>query len=143
MKQIRAETERPAVAYAIRCNKTGRVYIGVTSDFHSRVNTHFRELKARQKRGVVKDSNGRQLGVWPEGSNWQMDYDNHGRESFDVYILEENIPKAKREEREDYWIDKYKAADPKYGYNHRRERAYKVQVTEGLPPFPDDMVVVD
>lgn len=101
-------------------------------------------MKARGKRGVVKDKNGRQIGVWPEGSNWQMDYDKYGRESFEVYILEENIPKEKREEREDFWIDKYRAADPKYGYNHRRERVFKVQVTEGLPPMPeDDRVVVD
>lgn len=127
-----------SVIYAIRCKDNGRMYIGATANLTSRINTHFRELMNREKRAVERDSNGRRIGgSTPEGSLWQRDFDKYGKESFEVYILEENVSKDVREEREDYWIRKYKSYEPEYGYNKRTERLAKVEIIKGLPPLPE------
>lgn len=131
--------DKPAVIYAIRCSKTGRVYIGSTISLENRLNTHFRELKKREKRAILYGENGRAEGVTPEGSIWQMDYDKYGRDAFDVYVLEENVPKDKREERENYWMVQYKALYPEYGYNLVPEKKPpKYKITPGLPPLPEE-----
>ncbi len=118
------------------------MYIGATANLNSRINTHFRELKLRQKRALIRDENGKHLGVRADGSNWQADYDKFGVGAFEVYVLEENVKKEDREDREDFWIAKYKSADPKYGYNLRKERIPKVKAVNGLPPLPKDYGVL-
>jgi len=72
-------------------------------------------------------------------SNWQQDYDKYGRDAFKIYVIEENVQPSDRKEREDYWIRKYKARDPEYGYNLRYEKYYppKFAIEPGAPPLPD------
>ena len=130
--------DKPAVVYAIRCSKTGRVYIGSTTNLQYRIDTHFRELKKRDKRAILYGEDGRGIGVTPNGSIWQKDYDDYGRDAFDVYILEENVQKKDRPDRENFWMEKYKALDPRYGYNLHWEKPPKHKVTPGLPPLPPD-----
>lgn len=130
--------DKPAVVYAIRCSQTGRVYIGSTTNLEARIKTHFRELKKHEKRAVLFGEDGKSLGPRPSGSVWQMDYENHGREAFDVYILEENVSKEDRRERESFWMMKYKSLDPRYGYNLVIEKKQKLKTMPGLPPLPPD-----
>ena len=133
----RHQQDKPAVIYAIRCSKTGRVYIGSTANLPQRAKAHFRELKYHNKRASALDVNGHVIGVTNDASIWQHDYDAYGEESFEVYILESDVAKENRKGRESYWIDLYKATDPKHGYNLKRERNDDVpNFVPGLPPCP-------
>ena len=131
--------DKPAVVYAIRCSKTGRIYIGCTSALEQRIKTHFRELKNRDKRAYGDSHNKGYKGCYADNSLWQKDYDKYGRDAFDVFVLEENVPKEDRARRENYWIDKYKAIDPKYGYNlHVALKESPIRIMPGLPPLPEE-----
>lgn len=44
----------------------------------------------------------------------------YGWENFSSEILEEGLSKEKAEEREIYWIEKYQATDPEFGFNIAR-----------------------
>ena len=118
--------------YAVRCSKTGRIYVGCTFDIDARIKAHFRELARGLKVQRTNGTNER------ERSQWQIDYDLYGAESFEYYILETDIPHERRIERESYWISAYKATDPARGYNRYSQAmasnviAYK----DGTPPIP-------
>lgn len=133
-KRVYSRPNVPAVIYAIRCTENGRIYIGSSTNLDNRLKTHFRDLKAREKRGAVRDENGKSKGIFPEGSLWQEDFNKYGEKAFEIYVLEEDVPKRSRQEREDYWIEEYKACDPEHGYNQRRERLPKFKIQKGLPP---------
>lgn len=72
-------------------------------------------------------------------SSWQVDYNKYGRDAFKVYVIEENVQPSDRKKREDFWIRKYKARDPDYGYNLRYEKRKPpaFEIEPGAPPLPD------
>lgn len=96
-----------------------------------RLGNHFSELRNHKK---PKQS---QVNKKPSGVEWQEDYDKYGEESFEFYILEENVDKNERFNREFYWIKKYDTTNPDKGYNTdcKRNRPY-FKITAGLPPKP-------
>lgn len=88
------KSNRPASVYAIRNKVTGRIYIGSAVDARTRVQTHFIELRRGHKRITDKFGNDAS-----KPSQWQIDFNAYGFDSFEWYILEENIPPDKRAER--------------------------------------------
>jgi len=115
--------------YGIRCTETGRIYIGSTCNLDTRLKNHFRRLK----NGCMKDV-------------FQSDFDLFGMKSFEVFVLEQDIPKHERDKREEYWISLYHAYNPNYGYNIykrcvngcvHRDTKLPVPVYIGLPPVPE------
>lgn len=126
--------------YGIRCKETGRIYIGSTCDLDTRVKNHFRNLKGGHKNIT---SNKRES---KRQHPFQTDFNAFGIESFEVFILEQDVPKYMRDEREEYWIGKYHSTNPKYGYNLYkrcingriyRETDLPVPVYISLPPIPN------
>lgn len=116
--------------YAIRCKENGRIYIGSTVDLEKRIYVHFLELKNRKK---SKESNVNQI---KSGDTWQDDYDKFGKDAFEVYCIESDIPTNQLREREAYWMDEYKARDPKYGYNAAGIVRYDHPIKYGIPQKP-------
>ena len=119
------DKEKNSVIYAIRCKENGRVYIGCTANFEARAKSHLSQLRNGEKR--------REQGT----SRFQDDYDQFGEDSFEFYILEENIPWAQRKAREVYWIEVYDAMNEEFGYNARHnsnKRAKGPNVVAGMPP---------
>lgn len=66
-------------------------------------------------------------------TNWQKDYNDYGEDAFKIYVLEKNIPPEIAYDRECYWIDYYKAANPDYGYNQRGGKKTSLKIQPGLP----------
>ena len=112
----------PVSIYAVRCVKNGKMYIGRTRDVTTRIRTHFAELKSGKKRGC-----------------FQSDYDAYGKEAFEFYVLEKNVPFEAAGDRELFWIDEYKADDERFGYNRslRTGTPIDVEFQKGLPPKPE------
>ena len=114
--------------YAIRCTKNGKIYIGSTVQLKERIYQHFQELKAGKK---TKISNVNKIKSY---DSWQSDYDKYGKDAFEVYCIEEKIPKNKLHERESHWITVYQARDPEFGYNARGLIREIPTIIVGLPP---------
>lgn len=130
--------KRPSLVYAIQCSENGKVYVGCTEDFQTRIAAHFAELRGGKKVRLVAPGK-------REGTQWQKDFDSYGRDAFKVYILEDNIPPADAYNREDYWIEYYDATNPKYGYNFIKGGVrYPVAVEPGIPErnFPADETII-
>lgn len=106
--------------YALRCKDNGRLYIGRTSNLNNRVVVHFQELKSGRHTNKLM----------------LEDFRKYGRDNFEVYVLEENIPYSERRKEYEY-MRKYNSFDEKYGYN-RGDRKKKVVKTinyiHELPP---------
>lgn len=118
----------PSVIYAIRCRRTGRVYIGRTYRLDQRIKEHFSELRRGLK--SICTYPGRTV------SQFQSDYNKYGEESFDVWVIERDVPPERCKEREAYWISEYNSADPRFGYN-RLDEKLKPRIPpyiEGTPP---------
>lgn len=108
--------------YAIRCEKNGKVYIGISKDPETRLQFHLIELKGGRKR--LKN---------PE---WQKDFDEFGMDSFKAYILETDVAWDDRRDREHHWIKAYRAADPRFGYNKdKMEQSERFSMASGRPPM--------
>lgn len=127
---------RLVCVYGIRCKVTKRIYIGSSVDLKLRLKRHFKELTS---------SSGKHSTTGKE-CYFQSDFNEFGIDSFDVFVIEQNIPECMRNEREEYWIDKYQSTNPRYGYNLLK----KCSVTKKLcgddigvsiyyecPPFPE------
>ena len=105
--------------YAIRCIKNGKLYIGRTTNLIRRIEVHFQELKSGRH------------------TNKEMleDYKKYGREEFEIYLLEENIPFDER--RKEYkYMEQFNTYDKKYGYNHKDKSKVKnneIKIIKGLP----------
>lgn len=127
------KSDRPASVYAIRNKITGRIYIGSAVDARMRVQTHFSELRRGNKLISIRHGSLRTT-----LSQWQIDFNAYGFDSFEWYILEENIPPDKRAEREEYYIKLYRATEKEYGYNYRElvGAAYDKHFKTGMPPLP-------
>lgn len=124
--------EKFGCVYAIRCKENGKIYIGSTIRLEERIYQHFRELKSHRKTRI---SNVNRLKSYV---NWQDDYDKYGADAFEIYCLEVNIPQNKLREREFYWVEEYKAKDPKYGYNSMGFSKNSYEIINGLPPKKED-----
>ena len=84
--------------YAIRCKGNGKLYIGRTCNLDSRIQTHFCELKSGRH----------------NSKTMVEDFKKYGREHFEVYILEENIPYKERFKEYEY-MRTYNSFDENYG----------------------------
>ena len=114
--------------YAIRCKATGRVYIGRTYRLEFRINEHFKELRSGAKGYYAKHSYQPKL-------NFQKDYDTYGESSFEVYILQENVPPELCRQAEKAWIREYDATNPLHGYNVKNEER-KTDFFSRMPGLP-------
>lgn len=124
--------EKTYTVFAIRCSKTGRMYIGITGNHvNVAVAPYFSVLK--NGRMKVSEQRGKPLVT----SIWQSDYDRYGRSAFDVYVLEKDISKDERAERKDFWIDRYRTIDERFGYNRRTASHDDFMLADGLPPLLD------
>lgn len=106
--------------YAIRCKSTGRLYIGRTYRLDERIQTHFQTLKSKKHSSKLMIA----------------DYEKYGREDFEVYILEENVPYKDRYKEYEY-MKKYNSFDEKYGYNRgdrNKQSKKKIEYIYELPP---------
>lgn len=115
--------------YAIQNRITKRLYIGCSCDVGNRIRQHFSQLEGKQKTAYYPRLKGR------DRSQWQIDYDEHGIDSFVYYILEDNIDEANKAAREQYWVQHYNATDPDYGYNSRlgKKAQAPIQFLSGVP----------
>lgn len=105
--------------YAIRCIENGKLYIGRTTNLKSRIEVHFQELKSGRH------------------TNKEMleDYKKYGRDKFEIYLLEENIPFTERR-KEFKYMENFNTYDKKYGYNTKdksRRRTKEIEIIKGLP----------
>lgn len=124
------KTDKPKTIYAIFCRATKRTYIGCCTNFKDRMWQHFNELANDQKRvRVSRYERGK--------SQWQKDYDQYGREGFDVYVLEENVPAEWADKKELEYILKYRANELEYGYNLRPTKRPELVISCGAPPLPE------
>jgi group I intron endonuclease len=87
--------------YKIKCIPNNKVYIGSTICLKRRWETHRDTLK----RGVH------------HSKILQNSWNKYGKESFSFEIIEK-VNKQNMLEREQFWIEFYKATDRKYGFNH-------------------------
>lgn len=86
--------------YAIRCRENNRLYIGRTSNLDNRIQAHFSELKRKKHSSKLMIE----------------DFEKYGKDNFEIYILEENVPYTERKKEFEY-MRKYNTFDEKYGYN--------------------------
>lgn len=110
--------------YAIRCTKTGKMYIGRSSDVRTRIKTHFNELKRGKKTGL-----------------FQSEYDEFGRDAFEFFVLEKDIPYETAGDRELFWIEEYRATDDRFGYNRsvKTGTPMVVPIEKTAPPKPEEL----
>lgn len=87
--------------YKIFCTESGKSYIGSAVCFKSRWATH-RHLLRSNKHG---------------NRHLQNSWVKYGENSF-VFSVIENCPSQELIDREQYWIDMYKAYDPMFGMNN-------------------------
>ena len=122
------------VIYAIQCTENGKVYIGCTAKHIAelRINEHMNALKRGDKR------------VYRDGSvktDWQKDYDKYGPDAFVAYMMEEVDEADDPHDVEAFYIRKYRANEPEYGYNYvmKRDRGgnIKIPVRYGFPEIKD------
>ena len=95
----------PAGVYKITNTINGKIYVGESTGYPSRINKH----KFTLKRGIHKNP------------KLQNDYDQHSLDIFDFQVIEEHPPDADKNlllEREAYFINKYKE-EGKELYNDR------------------------
>lgn len=126
------DKEKSSVIYAIRCKENGRMYIGCTTNLKKRISKHYSQLKSKSKT-KVSDGN---VGL----SEFQLDFEKYGEDAFEVYLIKDGVSDDCKRVEEGRYIDKYKTTDPRYGYNKKRENAYKFcdQVIKGEPPLIDE-----
>ena len=76
-----------------------------------------------------------EMGRYTELGPFDLDFDRYGRDRFEVYIIEENVPPEICQEREAFWISEYDATNPDFGYNKRPETVPGVDdFIRGVPP---------
>jgi group I intron endonuclease len=88
------------VIYKISCSSNNKVYIGSTINVKRRWEGH----RGTLKRGINKST------------LLQNSWNKYGKDSFSFEIIE-NVDISKMFEREQFWIDYYKSANPQYGLN--------------------------
>lgn len=92
--------------YCIENNINRKKYIGQSINIYKRWTSHKNNLNGHYiDRGHIK-----------ENPHFQNAWDKYGEENFSFYILE-LCSKELLDDREKYWIKRYKTLDRKYGYN--------------------------
>jgi group I intron endonuclease len=86
--------------YVITCSVTGRVYVGSAKVSRVRLKAHWREL-------------GKGIHI---NSYLQKAWNKYGSETFSGKVVEV-CAVSDRRHREQWWIDFYKAGEPKFGFN--------------------------
>lgn len=112
--------EKKFTIYAIRCKQNGKLYIGRTTRLDNRIKSHFCELKTERHNNKLLVE----------------DYKKFGRENFEVYVLEENVPYSKRGKEYEY-MRKYNSFDKEFGYNKgdiKKKEVSKIEYIYELPP---------
>lgn len=106
--------------YALRCKTNGKLYIGRTTRLDERIKIHFQELKSgRHTNKLLLE-----------------DYKKYGRDNFEVYVLEKDIPYSERYKEYEY-MRTYNSFDKEYGYNNgdrRKKKVNKIDYIFSLPP---------
>lgn len=113
--------------YALRCKTNGKLYIGRTTRLDDRIKIHFQELKSERHTNKLL----------------LEDYKKYGRENFEVYVLEKDIPYSERKKEYDY-MKIYNTFDPRYGYNKgdkKKKNTNEINYIFELPPnkFNDEL----
>lgn len=107
----------PRIVYAIRHNKTGRIYVGSTANPKNRIMDHIKAVK----------------GGYHYNELMNEDYVNHG-DDYSVFILD--VSTSIYDTREYIWMDYLNTRDPRYGYNQKdhssisslsRKKEYRLQ----------------
>lgn len=91
--------EKLYTCYMLKHIKTGKVYIGISSSFGTRISNHLLDLYGNRH------------------SNYLLQKDFNDDNDISVKMLETFIPKERRSERETYWCGLYKGYDEQHGYN--------------------------
>lgn len=104
----------PVTIYGIRCIENGKIYIGSSINLARR----FREHQYAVKQFISGAYRYPPAGI----ARLCEDIKTYGWESFEWYIIEENVPFEMRRERECFWISHYDSTNSKYGYNTRNEQ---------------------
>lgn len=92
--------------YAIHCNSTGRVYIGMSKQVEERIRQHLQDLR-------LGHHNNKQL---------RDDYKTYGADDFTFFVLEEGLSESEARQREQDYMDEYNTRNPKFGYNSAHPR---------------------
>lgn len=131
------DKQKNSTIYAIRCKENGRMYIGCTTNLKKRISKHYSQLKSKSKT-KVSDGN---VGL----SEFQLDFEKYGEDAFEVYLIKDGVSDDCKRVEEGRYIDKYKTTDPRYGYNKKRESAYKFcdRIIKGEPPLMDGSKIPD
>ena len=109
--------------YACKCKVNGKIYIGSTKNLVKRIYTHKHEARKQ-----ANDAPNGYVGK----KKFYGDVETYGWDSFQWYVIEQDVPIEDRRERENYWIKKYRATDPAVGYNKIR--------TIHTPELPEDII---
>lgn len=94
------DTKNKSGIYLIKNIVNNKVYVGKTVNFRSRYNSHNRELKRNIHENVYL----------------QYDYNKIGDDKF-IFTIQEFCCEELLTEREDYWLEFYKAGDKEKCYN--------------------------
>lgn len=129
-RQAKLESRLYSV-YAIRCAANGKIYVGCMADVRGRIRSHFQQLQRGQKKN---------FGIHTGSTEWQMDYDKYGEGAFEYYVLQENIPFAKKADAEADWIIRLHAKEREHGYNVRSPKLMPIPIpfVPGLPPMDEE-----
>ena len=122
--------------YGVTCKKNGMIYVGATiNEPEVRWSAH--------KSGAKRGDNG-------YGGEFYGDIRKYGEESFSLTTLEDGIAsKSDLRDRENFWIDKYRAEGTAYntcgstvkGFKHTDETRTKMSAAskgKKKPPFSDE-----
>ena len=97
---LSSETKGSGV-YTIRNLLNGKVYVGQANEFEARWRIHIHELRTGEHRSP----------------HLQRSWDKNGEECFEFRVVEPVHNKNKLNEREQFWMDKFRCTDRRFGYN--------------------------
>ena len=93
-------------------------------------------LKNQLKTIYVPGSVYKKSGTERKNTVWQDDYNQYGKESFEFYLIEDNVPDELHFQREKYWINEYKSYDERFGYNTYCKSPERLNYLVAKPPKP-------
>lgn len=98
-KKRETQNNDPGV-YMLKCHANGKVYIGSSITPGHRILSHFAELR-----------HGHHI-----NKSLQADFDSIGDEQFSAHVIE-NCNESELSIREQFYMDKFNAQNPRFGYN--------------------------
>ena len=109
---------KPISIYAIRCNPTGRLYIGMSKQVEERIKQHLQDLRSGYHNSKLL----------------REDYNNYGSEAFSFFVLEEGLSESEARQREQDFMDEYNTRDPAFGYNSKHPRYGRNSIAAQIRP---------